>query len=320
MQHKPSKIWFTVAAIIAALLVIAAVIVYILLTGTGASSDSASLYHLPTTGTVARVCNPNRIGTNGQIVQGTAPWIQVTSPAGGEVYYSGQTVTIKWTSCNVSTVYIGLAEGGHDTGTLNQNPVPASTGSYSWTIPLGQATDNDYHVGITSGSVFGQSNMFTITSDISISATGTPKATVSAGTNQNHGAVAYTIPFSVTAGNQAIYLPASAKAVTMAGTTNKQLFCIDTTTPCSAVGNGYIQSTDAGSPLITAANNFKILPGQTKSFVLVLGYEPTQAMNTRATLLGINWSTSDLYGTTGWQIYTSGLDSAGFKTPFVSVQ
>ena len=34
---------------------------------------------------------------------GTAqPWIQVLSPNGGESYVTGQKITVKWTSCNIS--------------------------------------------------------------------------------------------------------------------------------------------------------------------------------------------------------------------------
>jgi len=32
----------------------------------------------------------------------TAPWIQVTSPNGGETYTAGQQITVNWTSCNVT--------------------------------------------------------------------------------------------------------------------------------------------------------------------------------------------------------------------------
>lgn len=31
----------------------------------------------------------------------TAPWIHITSPNGGEVYITGQRITVTWTSCNI---------------------------------------------------------------------------------------------------------------------------------------------------------------------------------------------------------------------------
>lgn len=96
------------------------------------------------------------------------PSISVSSPVQGAAYTTGQQVTIKWTSCGVQNVYLGLVSGGKDYGLLSETPIPASTGSYQWTAtnPGKSFTDlstNSYQIGITSGSVVAKSGTFTVT-------------------------------------------------------------------------------------------------------------------------------------------------------------
>ena len=88
---------------------------------------------------------------NDDCTSGTAPWIKVISPAGGETFITGQQIVIKWTSCNVQNVYLSLAQGAHDKGNLVDN-MPATPGSYQWTIPFSDPSlpNNNYHIGVFS--------------------------------------------------------------------------------------------------------------------------------------------------------------------------
>lgn len=97
-----------------------------------------------------------------------SPSITVSSPTQGATYTTGQQVTIKWTSCGVQNVDIGLVSGGKDHGQISQTPIPASQGSYQWTAtnPAKGFTGlntNIYQIGIISGNVVAKSGMFTVT-------------------------------------------------------------------------------------------------------------------------------------------------------------
>ncbi len=119
--------------------------------------------------------NPPVVDNTGCISTST-PSITVLSPLGGEAYTLGQSVTIKWTSCNVSNVSLGLVSGGKDFGELTQTPIPAVQGSYQWvaTNPglsfTGNST-NSYQVGIFSTNltpeVLVRSGIFTVASPVS---------------------------------------------------------------------------------------------------------------------------------------------------------
>ena len=64
----------------------------------------------------------------------TQPSIVVTSPSGGEVWRIGETHKITWKAVGVQTVNIILNSGYSGAITIVSN-IPASNGSYSWTIP-----------------------------------------------------------------------------------------------------------------------------------------------------------------------------------------
>lgn len=97
-----------------------------------------------------------------------SPSITVASPIQGAAYTTGQQVTIKWTSCGVQNVNIGLVSGGKDHGNITQTPIPASTGSYQWTATnpgksFTELNTNSYQIGIESGSLIVKSGTFTVT-------------------------------------------------------------------------------------------------------------------------------------------------------------
>ena len=76
------------------------------------------------------------------------PAISVTVPNGGESWVAGSAQTITWTDNIDENVKIELYKGGSFNATIiGSTP---SNGSYSWTIPAGQAVGNDYKVKITS--------------------------------------------------------------------------------------------------------------------------------------------------------------------------
>lgn len=112
--------------------------------------------------------NPKVNQTKGEVCdKNSSPSITVLSPAGGETYTMGQKVTIQWTSCNVQNVNIGWAQGGHDKGSI-KDILPASQGSYQWTVPSGH---NESYTGFFIGvwdadpghlGVLGKSGTFSI--------------------------------------------------------------------------------------------------------------------------------------------------------------
>src|SRR3989338_10087824 len=73
---------------------------------------------------------PNEIFCN----ENSKPSITVLAPNGGETYIVGQKVDVKWTSCNVKNVYLGLVSDGKDFGLLSEKSIPATTGSFQWIV------------------------------------------------------------------------------------------------------------------------------------------------------------------------------------------
>jgi len=134
----------------------------------------------------------------------TAPWIKVSSPKSGDTYTVGQETAIKWTSCNVANVYLGLINGGHDFGFLSESSVPASQDSYQWSIP--NKTGSNYQIVIDNNSsapeVQGRSGTFTIDNANNIS-TINSKASVS-GNDVNGKQIGYIKSVSSSDGNYSL--------------------------------------------------------------------------------------------------------------------
>lgn len=61
--------------------------------------------------------------------------ITVIAPNGGETLYIGSTATIRWSSTGVDTLNIGFSADGFSTVELVDAGIPASAGSYEWTVP-----------------------------------------------------------------------------------------------------------------------------------------------------------------------------------------
>ena len=75
-------------------------------------------------------------------------WLTVTSPNGGEVMTVGNVYTITWQSSpNINMVYIGYSGC---TGCLNwiATGIP-NTGSYNWTVNVGNTTNTQFKIEIT---------------------------------------------------------------------------------------------------------------------------------------------------------------------------
>ena len=102
--------------------------------------------------------------------------ISVTSPNGGENWLQNSAHNITWGYQNLTgNVKIELFKGGVLDSTISAGTA-ISTGTYSWTIPLGQAVGTDYSIKITSisdPSVLDSSNV-----NFQISATGVSSITV----------------------------------------------------------------------------------------------------------------------------------------------
>ena len=87
----------------------------------------------------------------------STPSLKILSPKQGDLYFTGQKVSIKWTSCNVKNIYLSSGSGGKNFGLITSNPISASSGSYLWTVsnPAKQFTSldtNTYFVNIESKS------------------------------------------------------------------------------------------------------------------------------------------------------------------------
>ena len=108
-------------------------------------------------------------GTNyGLPASATAPvpasntWVKLLSPAGGEMWRSGNTYEIMWSSSNVDNVWLSIKNDtplANGSGTLkdiapNFAAIPASTGYYIWTVndswlPAGDR--NKFKISISEG-------------------------------------------------------------------------------------------------------------------------------------------------------------------------
>ncbi|MBU4486897.1 MAG: GPI anchored serine-threonine rich family protein, partial [Candidatus Delongbacteria bacterium] len=76
------------------------------------------------------------------------PYIQVTSPNGGETWTMGTDQTITWQDNLTEDVKIELFRGSNLALTINDST--ASNGSYSWNIPDSLTAGANYKVMITS--------------------------------------------------------------------------------------------------------------------------------------------------------------------------
>jgi hypothetical protein len=75
----------------------------------------------------------------------TSPWIKILSPNGGETYTAGQQIEVKWKSCNMSTVDVGVSFVGYPYSDNGARFFPGkwinnSLGSEKITIPTNVLT------------------------------------------------------------------------------------------------------------------------------------------------------------------------------------
>lgn len=75
--------------------------------------------------------------------------ITVISPNGGETWEIGKTYEIKWRAENVNYVGIELIVGEREAGWLIGRMVPASQGTYTWTVPSFIPPGNNYRIKIS---------------------------------------------------------------------------------------------------------------------------------------------------------------------------
>jgi hypothetical protein len=90
--------------------------------------------------------------------------LQITSPNGTEQWKPGTTHNIAWTQIGLSgNVTVQLQKGGSLSDQLGT--ADATAGTFAWTIPLNQATGNDYKVRIFQGSVedYSDADFFIVT-------------------------------------------------------------------------------------------------------------------------------------------------------------
>jgi len=89
--------------------------------------------------------------------------ITVTSPSGGETWYTKESYEITWSSEHVGTyVYIGYNRGGY---TQTITSATSNDGSYSWTIPSSLTLGSSYRIYIrdySDSDVYDYSEYFTV--------------------------------------------------------------------------------------------------------------------------------------------------------------
>jgi Developmentally Regulated MAPK Interacting Protein. len=105
--------------------------------------------------------------------------VSITSPAGGENFKGGDTVTITWNQSNVTSVSIGFSDGPNSLNWINPNMavnLSDTSNSVNWTIPASLAPGS-YTIKITAYnngvSYNAESNPFNIVSTVDTS----PKVT-----------------------------------------------------------------------------------------------------------------------------------------------
>ncbi|MEN3026821.1 MAG: choice-of-anchor V domain-containing protein [Chlorobiota bacterium] len=103
----------------------------------------------------------------------TVAGITVLEPNGGETWCAGSARTIRWNSTGVDYVTIELSSNGGQTWTTLATNVPASAGSWSWTIPSNQQPGSQYRIRISDAS---DVQLFDI-SDGNFSISGPPQIT-----------------------------------------------------------------------------------------------------------------------------------------------
>jgi C1A family cysteine protease len=112
-----------------------------------------------------------RIATTDGAAQGdsglftiSGPYISVSSPAPGDVWYKGETKAVAWTEVGASStaVKIQLYHGTTLTKTLAS--AASNSGSYNWTVPKGLALRTDYYLKLTTtdGKATGKSGVFSV--------------------------------------------------------------------------------------------------------------------------------------------------------------
>jgi hypothetical protein len=183
----------------------------------GLGGNSSTLQNLlPNTQYFWRVRAVNQGGTSAWASASftvVAPLIQVTVPAGGEVWQRYQAVTIRWTDNISENVAIDLYKGGLSNRTMTAST--ASSGSYTWTVGQFAAITpgSDYTIkvrSVSNSTLFAFSQPFSIITNL----TSVTIATVPAGLAVTVDGTNYTAPAAFS------WLPTSSHSL---GTASPQL-------------------------------------------------------------------------------------------------
>ena len=73
--------------------------------------------------------------------------VNLTAPAGGELWSRGSTRTVSWTAANSQHVDIALYKGSNFVQWIAWHVV-SSNGSYAWTIPSTLSAGSDYRITV----------------------------------------------------------------------------------------------------------------------------------------------------------------------------
>ena len=350
-----SKAWIAFIGVILVIVIIAVAVIVMASSRGSSNSTTASLYNIPlvqVNPTPMRVCITS--GT-----RRTAPWINVTSPNGGQLYAPGQQITVTWTSCNIpvnAAIHIGLGWSGFNspigiTGVQGTNSGSATfvlpgASNFSGSSPLlyGQyykmVVSTPASVAVPGGAQDASDNLFTIQAGTTtcafacVTLNGNPTSNVGASTIHAAGQQAtFTIPVTVTAGSgwfnngqtyTDVYVPSAALQILPAAESaiKRVQFGIDTAGTFVSTGATAV-FTPVGSIPLTANNNYKVIAGHPQNFNLTITFNPTTAGPYRATLLDLPWSYSDATAA-GSNAATGFVDNAGtqinFTTPYVVIQ
>jgi hypothetical protein len=175
--------------------------------------------------------------------QTIAPFVQVTTPNGGEAWRRGLTYFVKWTGNLPENVYVDLYKTGSfvmNLATNVSNPgtytVPCAN-AYKWAIPFGLTPGSDYSIRVTSVT---NSAMFDF-SDQTFSIVDPPVVTPGTVTRLPNGQV----QFSFTAPGAATATVFGSTNVSLAGSSWQQL----QTVPVTSGAGVFIDSTATNRPV-----------------------------------------------------------------------
>jgi len=239
------------------------------------------------------------------LVGSTTPQIRVTSPNGGEVYQAGQTITVKWGTCNIpanANLQIMPADMVSSIDFQANGAVSLNDGQEVITLPsTGIISGNRYKIGIwtTSGNPVTSDysdNLFTINEQpVTLTYVGSSISS-QPGTGGNHDQGTWKITYKImNSGNDDVYIDKSCtQSVSLPGTQDTSF--IFETANSSVIFTSPMSCAISSSNAQAMAQSFLVAEGETKTFTTTVSAQPPVAGSYRMRITGIGYSLTDTQG------------------------